>query len=118
MDILSDVFSEMFCPLCATDNLKLSESFLSKKGLSSHLYLTCSCGYGKRFYTSQTCGNFGFDINRRTAYAMRAIGQGYAGIEKFSVMMNLPNPTSASSYDNIVKFVMKASKSVAVSQNY
>ena len=110
---ISDVFSEMFCSLCAKDNLKLSESFLSKKGLSSHLYLTCSCGHEKKFYTSQTCGNFGFDINRRTVYAMRAIGQGYAGIEKFSVMMNLPKPMSASSYDNIVKFVMKASKSVA-----
>ena len=53
MDILSNVFASLNCPTCSTSNLKLFESYKDKKGLTSPLKITCSCGYEKQFYTSK-----------------------------------------------------------------
>ena len=55
----------------------------------------------KEFYTSVSSDNF-FDINVRTVYSMRASGQGYAGLEKLTALMNLPKPMTANNYDKMV----------------
>lgn len=44
---------------------------------------------------------------------MRACGQGYAGLDKFLSLMNLPKPMTANNYDKIVKRMTLAAKDVA-----
>ena len=45
-----------------------------------------------------------FDINARAVciITMRAIGQGYSGLETFMPLMNLPKPGTANKYDKII----------------
>ena len=74
MEILSAAISVFCCPECSKSGLKLSESFVKKKGLSSLLVISCvNCDYQSDFYTSKLCGqgHQGYDINRRTIYTMR-----------------------------------------------
>ena len=33
-----------------------------------------------------------YDVNRRTCYAMRRVGNGYSGMKKFLMLMNHPPP--------------------------
>ena len=44
---------------------------------------------------------------------MRAIGQGYSGLEAFTSLMNLPKPVTANNYDNIINRLVKTTKAVA-----
>ena len=112
VEILSDIFQLLCCPTCHLPQLKLGENISKKKGLASLLYLECVCGYSSEFYTSKTCGK-GFDINGRAVYSMRACGQGHAGLERFSCLMNLPKPMTHNNYDKILENFVKATKVVA-----
>ena len=64
------------------------------------------------FYTSNPCGQT-FDVNRRIIYSMRSIGQGYAGLEKFTTTMNLPSPVTKKNYNASVNVITKAVTEVA-----
>ena len=44
---------------------------------------------------------------------MRAYGQGYAGLEKLTALMNLPKPMSANNYDKIVNRLNVVAKEAA-----
>ena len=44
---------------------------------------------------------------------MRAIGQGYSGLEAFTSLMNLPKPMTSNNYDNIINRLVKTTKAVA-----
>ena len=44
---------------------------------------------------------------------MRACGQGYAGLEKLTALMNLPKPMTANNYDKIVNRLNVVAKEVA-----
>ena len=68
----------------------LGDHICRKQGLSSLLVLKCTnCKFIEEFHTSKTCGR-GFDINSRIVYTMRTLGHGYAGIEKFMHLMDMP----------------------------
>ena len=98
MEILSFIFSELGCPECFKCKLKLGETFLKNKGLASCSLLTCKkCGYSKKVYASVSNDN-SFDINVRTVYSTKACGQGYAGLEKLTAIMNLPKPVTGNNY--------------------
>ena len=43
---------------------------------------------------------------------MRACGEGYAGLEKKTVLMNLPKPMTANNFDKIVNRLNVAAKVV------
>jgi len=59
--------------------------------------------------TFKAIGVKGFDVNRRMVYAMRACGQGFAGIETFTTMMDMPKPMIQNNYDKVViRFVVVA----------
>ena len=86
---------------------------MKKKGLASCLLLTCkNCGYSKEFYASVSNDN-SFDINVRTVYSTKACGQGYAGLEKLTALMNLPKPMTTNNYDKIVNRLKLVAKEVA-----
>lgn len=112
VEIISELFNELYCPACKLEHLKLHEKLIEKKGLSSLLFVYCCCGYEREFRTSRQCGKF-FDVNTRLTYAMRSIGQGYSSIEKFTALMNLPKPMTQKSYEKLVSSLLKAAQEVA-----
>ena len=44
---------------------------------------------------------------------MRAIRQGYSGLETFTSLVNLPKPVTANNYDKIINRLVKTTKAVA-----
>ena len=44
---------------------------------------------------------------------MRAIGQGYSGLETFTSLMNLPKLVTVNNYDKIINRLVKTTKAVA-----
>ena len=44
---------------------------------------------------------------------MRSCGQSYAGIEKFTSLMNMPRPITKNNYDKSANVIMKATHTVA-----
>ena len=55
----------------------------------------------------------GFDVNLRMTYTMRTLGQGHAGIQKFTSLMDMPNPMTRNNYDKLVAKVSSVTKLVA-----
>ena len=53
------------------------------------------------------------DINYRAVYAARTVGQGYAGLEKFCGMQNLPKPMTNNNFDLISNTFSVAAKGVS-----
>ena len=117
MEILSELINQLRCPKCCADSLKFHEKLVRKKGMASLLFLACDsegCDYEKEFYTSKKSDNRNFfDVNMRTVYAMRSIGEVFASIERFSTMMNLPKPMTSKTYTNLVSSLLDAKREVA-----
>ena len=115
MEILSSVINMLICPSCRQDNIILNEVYKEKKGLASFLTFQLICyKHSIETYTSNECtaNKNSFDVNTRIAYSMRGCGQGCAGLEKFSSLMNFRMPMTTSSYDKIVKKLLRSTKSV------
>ena len=76
------------------------------------------CDYKNNFYTSRTVssegvqGNQSFDANSRMVYTMRACGQGHAGVEKFTTLMDMPKPMTKNNYNKIVKKLVTVTETV------
>ena len=113
MEILSSVINILICPSCRRGNMTLNEVYKKKKGLASFLtFQYIHCEHSIETYTSNRC-TANKNLNTRIASSMRACGQGYAGLEKFSSLMNFPMPMTANNYDKIVKKLLPATTSVA-----
>ena len=72
-------------------NMTLNKVYRKKRGLASFLSFQCiRCQHSIETYTSNRCtaNKNSFDVNSRIAYSTRACGQGYAGLEKFSSLIN------------------------------
>ena len=111
VEILSSIITQLCCPVCKRDGLKLLLNFKKKKGISSHLAVSCECGYLSEFDTSKQCGIGYHDINiRRTAYTMRSCGQGYSGILCYD---GLSRPMTEKNYDSIIILLLNLAKLVA-----
>lgn len=85
-------------------------------------------GLGSNFkFVCYTCNDIGsrtsckmigkkrnlYEINRRSALAMRMIGLGQAGLRTFCSIMDLPTPVQQPTYDKIAHQMLLACKSVA-----
>ena len=114
-EILSSVFSQVLCPRCrCCETLHLGDNTAKKQGLCSQLYIECSnCDYFYDFHTSRKSGK-AFDINKRSVYTFRALGQGHSGLKKFTALMNMPKPMAANNYDKLVSAISAVTKTVAV----
>ena len=63
------------------------------------------------------CGKTQFyDINRRSALAMRIIRPGRASLTKFCAVMNMPGPVAKKSFTTHVKAIARVSQQVAVAE--
>lgn len=114
MEILSDVMKTLCCPQCNNNRLRLNEKFSKKQGFASLLSLKCrSCGYVKEFYTSKQHEGKRFDINKRFVYGMRSCGQGYAFLEKFTSLLDMPRPMTKKNFNVLLKKVTEAVIEVA-----
>ena len=103
----------MRCPECTQLALSLNENVPKKMGLASSLYIECSrCLYKNEFFTS-TMQDSSFDVNKRMVYTMRSCGQGYAGIEKFTMLMDMPKPMTGKNYNKLVQKFVKVTEEVA-----
>ena len=82
---------------CRCGEVKLVEVPVSREGLGSMSMIQCQneqCMESSSQSLSFPCslkGRF-YDVNRRSALAMRRIGRGYSALQKFSGIMNLPPP--------------------------
>ena len=54
-----------------------------------------------------------YDVNRRSVLAIRRIGRGYSGLEKFCTVMDLPKPISKSNFHSHQSALARASNVVA-----
>ena len=113
VEILSDMITFLCCPNCKSSGLMLHENFSKKKGFASLLLIKCECGFEKEFYSSQPASAKTHDINRRIIYTMRSIGQGYSSIQKFTALMNMPQPMTQKNYDRSVKVISEVVQDVA-----
>jgi len=90
-----------------------------RAGLASHLSLKCYyCQSEHTFptssivYASSGSGNWFYEVNRRTVYALRNIGKGRSALANFCMIMDMPPPVLRDSYSTHVSEVCKASIAV------
>ncbi|XP_011866020.1 PREDICTED: uncharacterized protein LOC105561015 [Vollenhovia emeryi] len=99
----------LVCKNCG-GSVAFSES--SKRGLGFKLVVTCEkCG-STTIDSSPLINNHGYDINRRLIFAMRLLGIGIQGINKFCAFMCLPKPVFQKTYDHIVQSIAVATDAV------
>ena len=114
MSILDTMFSLLLCPVCSKSTIRLSENFSKKKGLALLLVLECViCGYRYDSCTSESNGYESFDTNKRMVYTMRSCGQGYAGLQTFTTLMNMPKPMTANNCNKCIVKMTEVTKCVA-----
>ena len=74
-------------------------------------YIFPSCRNPTDFYTSSLCGSS--QSYHFIVYTMRACGQGYSGIEKFTTFTNMPKPMTQNNYDKLINVVRSSVKVAA-----
>ena len=57
--------------------------------------------------------NFIPDVNNRIVYTMRTLGHGYAGIQKFTNLMNMPKPMTGKNYNRTANKIRDVVQEVA-----
>ena len=114
VNILGGIFGEMLCPMCECSSLALYERYEKKQGPSSLLYLKCSTSKCSEMVNSSLLQvPRDFEINQRIVYTMRSLGHGYAGIEKFNTLMNIPKPITVKNYNKIAAKIIDIVKIIA-----
>ena len=64
-----------------------------KRTLVAFLFIVIDMEFRYSFWTSKKAEKMrSYDINKRSVYAFRRLGKGYAGIKTFLTIMNLPPP--------------------------
>ena len=106
------------CKECLQGTLQLFER-VSGCGLARTLVLQCSNNDCRTFMELPTSERIirgkarFYDVNRRSALAMRIIGRGRAALTKFCAVMNMPGPVAKKSFQTHVKAIARVSKEVA-----
>ncbi|XP_024878379.1 uncharacterized protein LOC112458805 isoform X2 [Temnothorax curvispinosus] len=78
--VFSAISNHVKCSTCG-GKVEFLES--SIRGLGFKILITCNACEPRGVFSSPLIGGNAYDINRRIAFAMRLLGQGLAGIEKF-----------------------------------
>lgn len=106
------------CKECLKGNLQLFERS-PDCGLARMLVLQCANNSYRALTELPTSEKIVhgkarfFDINRRSALAMRIIGRGRASLTKFCAVMNMPGPVAKKSFTTHVKAIARVSQQVA-----
>ncbi|XP_071566884.1 uncharacterized protein [Temnothorax nylanderi] len=103
--VLSEYLS---CKTCGTD-IEFQET--SQRGLGFKLVLKCKkCEV--KYIDSCPLISHAYEINRRFIFATRLLGISLQGAERFCALMDLPRPIFQSFYDQVVKQIQTAAKSI------
>ncbi|XP_066929989.1 uncharacterized protein [Clytia hemisphaerica] len=105
--------------MCQTDcaaGVSVEHLMAEKMGLAHFFKISCTvCPWHIKFSSSKQCdriegttGRTGYEINRRTIVAFRENGLGLSGIESFSRCMNMPQPMSKTTFDEISSSIHNA----------
>ncbi|XP_057290075.1 uncharacterized protein LOC130612741 [Hydractinia symbiolongicarpus] len=113
--LMSLIFMIGRCPDCAA-SVSVEHLLQAKMGMAHFLLISCAeCPWNLQFCSSKECdkpdpvnGRKGYDINRRTVVAFRENCIGFSGIEKFCRCMNMPQPMTKSTFENINSLVHNA----------
>lgn len=112
---LVQLISFLACPECQTVGT-VSVCFLGHKrnGLAVCMKLICSsCEYeSNEMYSSKKVSKY-FEINRRVAYASRAVGIGHSEINKLCYLLGLPSVPNKSAYQRHIKEINAVIKVLA-----
>ncbi|XP_029177754.1 uncharacterized protein LOC114945652 [Nylanderia fulva] len=98
--------------VCKTCHSKVTFSESSKRGLGFKIVLSCE-NCDDIFIPNCPFIDNAFEINRRMIFAMRLLGIGLHGIEKFCAFMDLPRPIFHSFYDKLTRTILHATETVA-----
>lgn len=109
----TEITNVLCCKICGGE-IKVMETLC--KGLSSIFQINCdNCNNLKSFRNCPMMGKKANipEINRRFFYAMRCIGQGYAGMKTFCGAMDIPPPVQKAAYNNVLRKIAATVKDVA-----
>jgi hypothetical protein len=106
-------FSEYLCCKKCGNDVEIFES--QKLGLSSAFSINCaSCDELSSFKSCNVVGEKNTpEINSRLIYAMRCIGNGWAGMNTFCSIMDLPKPVEKATYTKITREISSGVSQVA-----
>ena len=125
---ITNLISELKCPLCLTDGLDVTLTG-QHKGSSSEMLLLCPiCNWSNSTFSSPTIAESGthesnraFEVNRRFALFTQEIGLGHASLQKFSNTFGIPvmHQKTYRKHDSQVSsaFVTKADDCLAKSRD-
>lgn len=106
--VFSVIAQHVKCKTCGSD---IAFRERSPRGLGFKIVITCPKCPDVDIPSSKFIRN-AYEINRRIVLAMRLIGIGLNGIEKFCAIMELPRPIFHSFYDKLVNTIAIATKAV------
>lgn len=112
LSLLFESLQETVC--CTVCHGAVVFAEISLRGLGGKYEIRCNnCASKKTFHSSSTVEDGrGYEINRRSALAMRCIGQGLAGLNTFCGIMDLPPPVQLSTWKKIGQKLLNATKEV------
>lgn len=108
--VFSAISQVVKCKTCNKD-VKFSES--TKRGLGFKIIVSCG-NCTETTIPNSSFINKAYEINRRIILAMRLLGIGLNGIEKFCAFMELPRPIFHSFYDKVVQTICVVTTAVAI----
>ena len=121
MSLLSGLIGLLSCFECdKKKSLYIEEDDAKRKGLASYLEVKCTndnCSFSYSRYMSKgvKTNEQLMEVNARSVYAMRGIGVGHTGLQKFCGVMNMPPPIASKSYEIADKLGVAAEKVAKVS---
>ena len=107
--VFAAISNVVVCKVCHSE-VQFTET--SKRGLGFKIVVSCD-NCDKKYIPNSPYVNKAYEINRRIIFAMRLLGVGLRGLQKFCAFMELPSPVAHSFYDSIVKVISSATEVVA-----
>lgn len=106
--VFSAISEIVVCKECKS-NVTFTES--GKRGLRFKIVVSCA-NCDETHIPNSPFIDTAYEINRRIVLAMRLLGIGLHGVEKFCAFMDLPRPIFHSYYDKLVRIIFTATETV------
>ncbi|XP_070185057.1 uncharacterized protein, partial [Littorina saxatilis] len=115
VSLLIEFVSKLLCPTCKRpmgENKRLSHVSESRSSLASKFEFTCQCQMKQSFWTSAKLTKT-YEVNRRFAVAMFAIGRNQQQGTRFLGNMNMPASMYKTSWVHHKKAILQATERTA-----
>lgn len=101
--LFNELSSNLCCKTCG-GVIEMKETLTN--GLASKFSISCTkCDKLSSFYSTKSLNDKRDcpEVNRRFTYAMRCLGQGWAGMNTFCSIMDMPPPLQKTAYTRLLK---------------